>query len=107
MKLASMQDIEDFAEEIRETLGGRVVDIILYGSYARDDYTPGSDIDLIVLVEEGKQGDEDRIFDIVEDYRSERDLMFSPRIYTEKEFNSKRKEGYRFHKNVAKEGVHI
>ncbi|QGA80381.1 nucleotidyltransferase domain-containing protein [Candidatus Nanohalobium constans] len=105
MKLASEEDIQDFADDVRDVLGDKVEEIILYGSYARDDYTPGSDIDVVILVNEEQREDEEKVFDIVERYMAERDLMFSPRIYEENEFRSKEERGYSFHTNVTSEGI--
>jgi predicted nucleotidyltransferase len=39
------------AEAIREAYPGRLAGIVLYGSVARGDDTPESDIDLLVLIE--------------------------------------------------------
>lgn len=107
MKLASEEDFQDFAEDVRKVLGEKVEEIILYGSYARGDYTPGSDIDVIILVDEGERKDEDKVFDIVDRFMAERNLMFSPRIYEEEEFKAKEDEGYSFHINVTEEGVKL
>lgn len=107
MKLASDEDIRDFAEDVREALGDRVEDVILYGSYARGDYTPGSDIDVVFLVDERERKDEEKVFDIVDRFMAERDLMFSPRIYRKDEFESKEEKGYSFYTNVVEEGVSL
>jgi len=49
----SIQDIKPILDEAKERLqniyGGRLKEIILYGSYARGDATEGSDIDLILI----------------------------------------------------------
>ena len=52
----SIQDIKPILDEVKERLqniyGGRLKEIILYGSYARGDATEGSDIDLILILED-------------------------------------------------------
>lgn len=49
-------NIKSILEEVKKTLekiyGDKLKGIILYGSYARGDFTDGSDIDLIILLEE-------------------------------------------------------
>ncbi|MCL2427018.1 MAG: nucleotidyltransferase domain-containing protein [Oscillospiraceae bacterium] len=40
----------DFTESCKQLLGNNLVDVILYGSYARGDYQQSSDIDVMVLV---------------------------------------------------------
>lgn len=52
----SIEDIKPILDEAKERLqniyGGRLKEIILYGSYARGDATEGSDIDLILILED-------------------------------------------------------
>ena len=51
----TIKDIEEILKKAKSTLqkiyGARLKGIILYGSYARGDAVEGSDIDLIVLLE--------------------------------------------------------
>ena len=41
-----------FKKKLKEVYGENLVDIILYGSYARGEQEEGSDIDLLVLLKE-------------------------------------------------------
>lgn len=46
-----MQDlIEQYVEEIKKIYGSHIRQIILYGSYARGDFRPDSDVDIMILV---------------------------------------------------------
>ena len=42
--------VRHFAENIKEILGDTLDAVIVYGSYARDDYSEFSDIDVMILV---------------------------------------------------------
>ena len=42
--------IQDFAKNVRELLGDSLDSVIVYGSYARGDYSELSDVDVIILV---------------------------------------------------------
>lgn len=108
MSLASEEDIEEFVEELRELFDGRIDEIMLYGSYAKDEYVPGSDIDIMVLLND-KPDAEDRkaAEELVADYFMEKDLMFSPKLMKKEEFKQKKDEGYSFHTEVAEQGVDI
>ena len=47
-----MQDlIKQYVEEVRKIYGVHVRQIILYGSYARGDFHPDSDVDIMILVD--------------------------------------------------------
>ena len=47
-----MQDlIEEYVEAIKKIYGSHVRQIILYGSYARGDFRPDSDVDIMILVD--------------------------------------------------------
>ena len=41
----------EFNNQVKEILGNRLKKVILYGSYARGDYSKNSDIDLMILTD--------------------------------------------------------
>ena len=43
--------LEQYVAEIKKIYGSHLKSVILYGSYARGDYTPDSDIDIMILVD--------------------------------------------------------
>ena len=49
MPVAKREIIMSFARKVRRILGKNLKQVILYGSYARGDYTEDSDIDTMVL----------------------------------------------------------
>lgn len=42
--------VQEFKKVLQELYGDRLVDVVLYGSYARGDYDDESDIDLMVVL---------------------------------------------------------
>ena len=42
--------LSEIAKTAKETFGEQLDSVILYGSYARGDYTPDSDVDIMILV---------------------------------------------------------
>jgi predicted nucleotidyltransferase len=44
------QIVQEAKEQLQAIYSGHLQEMILFGSYARGDYTKGSDIDLLILV---------------------------------------------------------
>ena len=108
MSLASDQDIEEFADDLRDVFGDRVDDIMLFGSYARGEHVPGSDIDILVLLEDEVTADDRKAAgELTAEYFESRDLFFSTTVLNSDEFHDKKKEGYSFHEEVAEQGVSV
>jgi len=76
--------------------------MILYGSYAQDRYTAGSDIDLVVVYR-GKPT-EDAYKLVMEEIRLPR---LEPKLYTEEQFSTLIRSNPRFADMLDREGVTI
>jgi predicted nucleotidyltransferase len=50
MPVAIQDIVNSFARDMRQVFGDKLVRVIVYGSYARGDYTKDSDVDVMVLV---------------------------------------------------------
>jgi len=51
--------LREFKHELTEILADKLVDVILFGSYARGDYTEESDVDVLIVVKERPTIDEE------------------------------------------------
>ena len=76
--------------------------IVLFGSYAQDRYTAGSDIDIIVVYKGRERDDAYKI--VVDEVKLPR---LEPRVYTEEEFGALIAESPRFARALAEEGIVI
>jgi len=76
--------LTEFVKRIRHTLPGNVVDVRLFGSEARGEATPESDIDVLVVVrpESERATLEDRVIDVAFDVNLEFGVYVSPRVIT-------------------------
>jgi predicted nucleotidyltransferase len=76
--------LTEFVKRIRHDLSGNVVDLRLFGSEARGDATPESDIDVLVVVqpEDERVALDDRVIDIAFDVNLEFGVYISPRVVT-------------------------
>lgn len=101
--------ILEFSRQVKKILGKSLTKIILYGSFARGDYTENSDIDIMILTNltNGEiEKIEGRIFDLAFDFQMEHFVDISVVIKNEEQFN------YwlgvlPFYNNVQREGVVI
>ena len=86
-----------------------IIDIYLYGSYARGDYNAESDIDFAAVVK-GERLDLQRklkaMWDIAADLGMERDVVISPTVIPYSEF-IKYKDELPYYRNIIREGLKI
>jgi predicted nucleotidyltransferase len=72
--------VATFVSRIRRALGTNLVDVRLFGSCARGDDRPDSDIDIAIVVAGHRVQAEDLAIDIAFDVNLEHDLYISPRV---------------------------
>lgn len=74
-----MPIIEETKKKLKEIYGDRLIEIILYGSYARGDSIEGSDIDLILLLKDMKDlfVEQERYFDEIHQIDLKYDTLIS------------------------------
>lgn len=93
----------------RVVYGNDVVEIVLYGSYARGDYTEDSDIDIVALVHgsrESLQAKLKQVWDESAELGLENDIVVSPTVIPFDEFE-KYKQSLPYYRNIAEEGKRI
>ena len=76
--------LTEFVKRLRHNLSGHIVDVRLFGSEARGEATPESDIDILVVVQPDNErvALEDRAIDIAFDVNLEFGVYISPRTIT-------------------------
>ena len=66
-----MHSLKEMCIKLSETYGATLDSIVLYGSYARGEETPESDVDIAVILKVGNTEEmHDKMVDIVVDYES-------------------------------------
>lgn len=103
-----MQEIIlEFSHKVKEILGDSLKKVILYGSYARGDYTRSSDIDIMILTtltDEKIEKIETSIFDLAFDFQMDYGVDISVIVKNEAHFNYWL-GALPFYDNVQREGV--
>jgi predicted nucleotidyltransferase len=74
------QAVQEFVVKVRERLGNQLVALKLFGSKARGDDAPESDIDVLVEVDEATVAIEDAVLDIAFDVNLAHEVYISPRV---------------------------
>ena len=72
--------LDEFARIVRARLGTNLAALKLFGSKARGDAAPDSDLDVLVLVAERRLEAEDAVLDIAFDVNLAHDVYISPRV---------------------------
>lgn len=99
--------IEQYIEEIKKIYGAHLRKVILYGSYARGDFRPDSDVDIMILLD---MSDADlkaysrQLTYMTYDFNLDNDLDIKPIAKSEDHFR-KWAINYPFYANINKEGV--
>ena len=101
--------LEQYTEILQKIYGDHLRRVILYGSYARGDYTKDSDIDIMILLDMSdmdiKQYRHDLSGETFE-FNMDHDLDIKPIAKSEIHFQ-KWVDVYPFYTNVMKEGVKL
>ena len=103
-----MQQYQDIfmklVPKLREIYGKRIEAVVLYGSVARADDTPESDIDIAVIVHGYTKEMHDEMLDFLVDLELEFDKVISVLLIDYNDYQEW-KDVIPFYKNVRKEGI--
>lgn len=96
-----------YIAEVKKIYGAHLKSVILYGSYARGDFQPDSDVDVMILLDlsdlDLKQYSQ-KLSYMTYDFNMDNDLDIKPITKNEQHFK-KWVVNYPFYANVRKEGV--
>lgn len=99
--------LDQYISEVHEIYGNHLRRVILYGSYARGDFTADSDVDIMILLNLSDMEIKNyrhQLSDMTYDFNMDNDLDIKPIAKSEAHFQ-KWIENYPFYSNVSEEGV--
>lgn len=99
--------LSQYVNRIHEIYGSELKAVILYGSYARGDYTESSDIDIMILVDSPEDAIKQKgrmVSDITFDFNLDHDILIMPIVKNVNHFQYWLSADP-FYKNVKSEGV--
>ncbi len=95
-----------YAGRVRNHFGQRVTNVLLYGSAARGDWLPESDVDVLVLLE--YEQSDDMTWLVKTAYQTglvERRFLLQPVMMTQSEFDELAARERRFAMDVLRDGI--
>lgn len=95
----------EFVRRIRALLGAELVGLKLFGSKARGDSAPDSDIDVAVVVRQRTSGIWDQVLDVAFEINLAHDVYISPRVIEQGVFEDPVWRVTSFLRSVEREGV--
>lgn len=99
--------LEQYLSEVQKIYGTHLKSVILYGSYARGDYTADSDVDIMLLVDlttEEMDSYSEALSELGYEYNVNYDIWMMPVVKNLQHFRQW-VSSYPFYSNVQKEGV--
>ena len=99
--------LKEFKTGLEHVLGGRLVELKLFGSKARGDDRPDSDIDVLVIVTTDDWRICDTVYNVATDFSLETDLYISAKVISKNRFDQLRRDGTPFMRNVSKDAISV
>lgn len=99
--------LDRIAEIVSKQAGRELSSLILFGSVARGDEDPGSDIDMVVVFKDGTdlREKEDSVHDAAVEIVRRFGNQLSPILVTESEFEKKKKSKTRLWQDIGQTGI--
>ena len=94
----------DFVKDSRAVLQDNLIDQYLFGSYAKNNQTPDSDIDILLIVRSINPNVRKKISALSSDYSLERGVLISPVIKDLATWGKNKQHNTLFYKEVTQFG---
>ncbi|MFH0920604.1 MAG: nucleotidyltransferase domain-containing protein [Fibrobacterota bacterium] len=96
-----------FNDNIPVSIRNRILKIIVFGSYARGDSAPDSDLDVAVIVDRKDAFVEKLLEDAAYQAMLDTDFktIISVKVFSDESFNACLQKGFAFYRHIADEGV--
>lgn len=99
--------LKQFKANLEQVLGNQLIELNLFGSKARGDDRPDSDLDVLVIVATDDCHIRESVYNIATDILLQTDLCISPKIISKDQFDQLRKENTSFIRNVSRDAFSV
>lgn len=97
--------IRAFLQRLDQAYGHAIQQIILFGSKARGDSQPESDIDILIIVDEEDWALRDEISRIAAQLSLAHDVLIGPRVIGAERWRRMKSDRFTLYENVSREGL--
>jgi predicted nucleotidyltransferase len=97
--------VQTFLQRLYQHCGQALQQTVLFGSKARGDSAPDSDIDILIIVNEESWPLRDAISTIAARVSLEYDVLIGPRVIGQERWQRLERERFSLYDNVTREGV--
>jgi predicted nucleotidyltransferase len=108
-QLQSMENqaLAELKQRLLEQFSGVIQSILLYGSKARGDSTPDSDVDVLIVVDSDDWRLHKQICYVVADVGLQYDLNLSPRIWSISHLCEMQAMNASLYQNICRDGINL
>ena len=99
--------LKQFKTGLEQALGSQLIELKLFGSKARGDDRPDSDLDVLVIVATDDWYIRDTVYDITTNILLQMDVCISPKVISKNRFDQLSKEGTSFIHNVSRDAITV
>jgi len=99
--------VKEFVKHLKKILGDNLLMVKLFGSRVRGDFSPDSDIDILLVVKNYNLQVEKKISEILFEIDPYYDFKISPVVYSEFEYRKNEEMESFFVENINKEGISL
>ena len=97
--------VEEYLARIRELFPGRILSVTLFGSRARGNADPESDVDLLLIVDAESRPFRSHLWQIASDVSLEYNLVISVRVFAQDRWAETRRLRLPLYRAVTAEGI--
>jgi predicted nucleotidyltransferase len=105
LEAREQQAVRAFVSQLRDWLTDRLLDMVLFGSKARGDSGPWSDIDILIVVQEESWPLRQEISTLAARISLDHGVLIGPRVIGRERWERMRQDRFRLYQNIAAEGI--
>ncbi len=107
INLKEQSAIQMFRRQLTDQLGNMIEKVVLFGSKARGDDHPRSDVDLLVICNSNDWRIADKVYLIATDVMLETGIAISPKVLARQDYRRMQQNKVPFLNNVIRDGVAV